>query len=162
MSSQMMAISLQNEKRPIKYICVPMTNRTSEDRILRSYALVSWDITRFINESRSAFCWDQKIIFVFAKCRIRWIYLQSIAPLTIYLGRSFPRHVRCLSVTCSFFFCRFCRVSLSEEFLGWVRSNNFESSQDRSSFVIRCDYPVHEYKEPGRIEVVVSYLFCQA
>ena len=90
-------------------------------------------------------------------CNIRCIYVHIKAPLTIYRGRSF------LSVTCSFFFfCRFCRVSLSEEFLGWVRSNNFESSQDRSSFVIRCDYPVHEYKEPGRIEVIVSYLFCQA
>ena len=40
-----------------------------------------------------------------------------------------------------------------------MRSNNFELSPDRSSFVIRCDYPVQEYKESGRIEVVVSYLF---
>ena len=46
--------------------------------------------------------------------------------------------------------------------LGCVSSNNFESPPDRSSFVIRCDYPVQEYKESGRIKVVVSYLFCQA
>ena len=49
-------------------------------------------------------------------CMIRCIKVQIIAPLTLYLGRSFPRHVRCLSVTCSFFFCCFCRVSLSEKF----------------------------------------------
>ena len=74
-------------------------------------------------------------------CKIRCIYVQIIAPLTIYRG--FPTPCAVLERYLRFFFCRFCRVSLSEEFLGWVRSNNFESSQDRSSFVIRCDYPVH-------------------
>ena len=60
------------------------------------------------------------------------IYIHFIAPLLIYLGRSFPCYVRCLSVTCRFlgffcflplvfafclcFFCRFCRVSFSEGF----------------------------------------------
>ena len=43
-------------------------------------------------------------------CMIRCIYVQIIAPLTLYLGRSFPRHVRCLSVTCSFFFAVFAEL----------------------------------------------------
>ena len=49
------------------------------------------------------------------RCMIRCVYTHFIAPLTIYLGRSFPRRVRCLSNTCSFF-CRFYRVSFSEGF----------------------------------------------
>ena len=35
---------------------------------------------------------------------IRCVYIQFIVPLTIYLGRSFPRHVRSLSVTYRIFF----------------------------------------------------------
>ena len=46
--------------------------------------------------------------------------------------------------------------------LGYVRSSSFESSLDGSLLVIRCDYPVQEYKESGHIEVFVSHLFCQA
>ena len=41
---------------------------------------------------------------------IRCIYIPFIAPLTIYLGRSFPSHVRCLNSTCSFFFVFFFAV----------------------------------------------------
>ena len=59
-----------------------------------------------------------------------------------------------------FFSAVFAELVLTKDILGCVRSNNFESSPDRSSFVIRCDYPVYAYKESGRIEVVVSYLFC--
>ena len=43
-------------------------------------------------------------------CKIRCIYVQIKAPLTIYRGRSFPRHVHCLSVTCSFFFAVFAEL----------------------------------------------------
>ena len=49
------------------------------------------------------FKWHLNMLF-----KIRCIYVQIKAPLTIYRGCSFPRHVHCLSVTCSFFFCRFC------------------------------------------------------
>ena len=35
---------------------------------------------------------------------IRCIYMRFIAPLTMYLGRSSPCHVRCFNVTCGFFF----------------------------------------------------------
>ena len=91
---------------------------------------------------------------------IRCIYIHLIEPLTVYLGRSFLHHVRCLSITGSFFSAVFAELVLTKDILGCVRSNNFESSPDRSSFVIRCDYPVYAYKESGRIEVVVSYLFC--
>ena len=94
---------------------------------------------------------------------IRCIYMRFIAPPTIYLGRSSPCHVRCSNVTCSFFFfLPFLPSQFQRGILGCVRSNNFESSPDRSSLVIHCDYPVLEYKESGRIEFVVSYLFCQA
>ena len=65
------------------------------------------------------------------------IYIQFIAPLTIYIGPSSLRRMRCLSVTYSFFFGHFGRVSFSEGFLGCVRSNNLESPPDRSLFVIR-------------------------
>ena len=47
---------------------------------------------------------------------IRCIYIQIIAPLTIYLRRSFPHHVRCLSVTCSFFFAVFVELVLATDF----------------------------------------------
>ena len=60
-----------------------------------------------------------------------------------------------------FFFAVFVELVLAKD-SGCVRSNNFESSPDRSPFVIRCDYSVQEYKESGRREIVVSQLFCQA
>ena len=41
------------------------------------------------------------------ECMIRRVYIHIIAPLTIYLGRSFPRHVRSLSVTYSIVFLPF-------------------------------------------------------
>ena len=82
------------------------------------------------------------------ECMIRRVYIHIIAPLTIYLGRSFPRHVRSLSVTYMLFaLAVFYRVSFSEGFLGCVRNNNFESSPDRPSFVIPFYYPVQEYNE---------------
>ena len=94
-------------------------------------------------------------------CLIRCIYIHFTAPLTIYPGRSFPRHERCLSVTCSFFW-PFLPSFFQRRILGCVRSNNFESSPYRSSFVIRCYFPLLEYRESGHIEAVASYLFCQA
>ena len=81
------------------------------------------------------------IILLDYNCMIGCIYIWVIAPLTMYLGRSFSRHVRCLSVTCSLFF-RFYRDKPERRILlRCVRSteefSNFESSPDRSSFVIR-------------------------
>ena len=49
-------------------------------------------------------------------CMIRRVYIQFIAPLTIYLRRSFPRHVRSLSVTYRIVLPFFYRVSFSEGF----------------------------------------------
>ena len=41
------------------------------------------------------------------ECMILRVYIHIIAPLTIYLGRSFPHHVRSLSVTYSTVFLPF-------------------------------------------------------
>ena len=93
-------------------------------------------------------------------CMIRCIYLiQFIAPLIIYLGRSSPCRERCFSITCIFFlpFLPFLPSQFQRRILGCVRSNNFESSPDRSPFVIRCDYSVQEYKESGRIYLCRIY-----
>ena len=65
--------------------------------------------------------WIRKVSFVGLSfgsrnsvCTIRWIYSHSVAPLTIYLGRSFSRHVHCLGVVCKFslpfFFVFFCQI----------------------------------------------------
>ena len=71
---------------------------------------------------------------------IRRIYLQFIAPLTIYLERGFPRLVRCLSVTCSFFFFAvFTELTLAKDFRLCRRID--------PHLLFAFDYPVHEYKE---------------
>ena len=106
----------------------------------------------FPQRSKRKFIFNISLSLIFivnqTECMIRRVYIHIIAPLTIYLGRSFPHHVRSLSVTYStVFFAVFYRVSFSEGFLGCVSSNNFESSPDRPSFVIRFYYPVQEYKE---------------
>ena len=77
---------------------------------------------------------------------IHRVYIHIIAPLTIYLGRSFPRYVRSLSVAYRIFLPFFTELVLVKV-LGCVRSNNFESSPDRPSFVIRFYYPLQKYKE---------------
>ena len=80
-------------------------------------------------------------------CMIRRVYIQFIAPLTIYLRRSFPRHVRSLSVTYRIFFAVFLPSQFQRRILGCVRSTNFKSSPDGPLFVIRFYYPVQDYKE---------------
>ena len=49
-------------------------------------------------------------------CMILRVYIQFIGPLTMYLGRSFPRYVRSLSVTYRIFLPFFYRVIFSEGF----------------------------------------------
>ena len=90
-------------------------------------------------------------------CLIRCIYIHFTAPLTIYPARSFPRHERCLSVTYSFFW-PFLPSLFQRRILGCVRSNNFESSPYRSSFVIRCYFPLLEYRESGHRSCCVVFI----
>ena len=70
-------------------------------RIAKGHVLIvsGWTLDQEISVGALA----ESLCCVLEVCMIRLIYLQSIAPLTIYLGRSFPRHERCLGIVCSFF-----------------------------------------------------------
>ena len=92
---------------------------------------------------------------------IRRAYIQSIAPLTIYLGRSFPRHVCSLSVT-YMIFCRFFTELVLAMDLRLCKKQSFRIV---AGYTLICySFLLSGTRIQGirRIEVVVSYLLCQA